>query len=83
MFGGERFKILGAIDFNARTAHFSSRVIFNSHLYSAQEGVPSSREKYLSWKGYSKGDEWDGLLGKSKEATTSWIFYRWVETIVL
>ena len=83
-FGGERFKLLGAINYNRRAAHFSSCVIVNGRLYSAEEGMPSSSEKYLSWKeGYSQGGGWDGLLGKTTRSITKWIFYRWVETITI
>ena len=83
-FGGERFKLLGAINHNESAHHFSSCIVFKGHLYSAQEGLPSTEQKYLSRKDeYSERRGWDGILGKSQRSTPVWVFYAWVETIVL
>jgi hypothetical protein len=83
-FGDDRFKLVGAINYNASTAHFSSCIIFNGYLYSAEEGIPNTAQKCLTWKaGYSDGGGWDGQLGKEGAASTAWIFYRLVETIII
>lgn len=83
-FGGKRFKLLGVINHNESAAHFSSCIFFDGHLYSAQEGIPSPEQKYLSWKdGYTERGGWDGLLGKSARATPVWVFYGRVEPIIL